>query len=293
VKHGRAAAALIFVLTMAARVPVSAASLTVEWDPPTDGVTVGYLLWGGLTSGNYTHSIDVGAVTRFRIVGLPAGTIFYFAVQAYDASGARSPLSREVSGAAGAPPRCHQPPGRPQLAADVIGSSVRLSWSHAGGDRPTDYVLDVGSAPGQANIASARLPAATTSVTAEAPPGIYFLRIAALNACGASIPSRELAVATGEFTSGTPGAPVRLTSRVSGRDVVLSWSAPAGHAISQYIIDVFSTQGQLLVSFDTGSLSTAFIYREAPPGEYVGRVRAVNPAGIGLVSNPVTVVIRP
>ncbi len=256
-------------------------------------MTVGYVLWGGLTSANYTHSIDVGAVTRFQIVGLPEGATLYFAVQAYTASGKRSPLSEEVSGTAGALAGCHQPPGTPQLKADILGSSIRLSWSPGAGDPPTGFVLDAGSAPGEANIASARLPAATTSVTAEAPGGIYFLRIAAVNACGAGRPSPELVLATGEFASLATGTPIGLTSRVSRRDVALIWSAPPGHAIARYVIDVFSTQGQLLVSFDTGSLSTAFIYRDAPPGEYVGRIRAVNLDGISVASNPVTVIIGP
>jgi Fibronectin type III domain len=294
VKRGIAALALIFSLTVVTSAPASAASLIVEWDPPTDGVTVGYVLWGGLASGNYTHSIDVGAVTRFHVVGLPEGATFYFAVQAYNASGERSPLSQEVIGTPSASTTCRQPPRPPQLTVDVFGSSIRLSWSPSGADPTTGFVLDVGSAPGQTNIASARLPAAMTSVTGEAPSGIYFVRIAGVNACGVSEPSPELTVATGKFASHAPSAPLRLTSRVSGHEVVLAWSAPArGGALSRYMIDVFNTQGQLFISFDTGSSSTTFSHRDTPAGEYVVRVRAVNLAGVGVVSNAVTIVIGP
>jgi hypothetical protein len=56
----------------------------------------GYKVYYGLSSGNYTNSLDVGNVTTYKIYNLTPGT-YYFAVTAYDTSGNESDYSNEVS----------------------------------------------------------------------------------------------------------------------------------------------------------------------------------------------------
>jgi hypothetical protein len=46
--------------------------------------------------------------------------------------------------------------------------------------------------PGGSNLASFETGNASTSLTAMAPPGIYFIRVRARNACGTSGPSNEV-----------------------------------------------------------------------------------------------------
>src|SRR5262245_44763041 len=74
-----------------------AACVTGEGDPNSDGVTAGYYVYFGTQSGNYSGNGDVGSSTS-AIVNLtdPAAT-YYFAVQAYSATGERSPLSAELT----------------------------------------------------------------------------------------------------------------------------------------------------------------------------------------------------
>jgi len=74
-----------------------AASVVLEWDRNSDGLTAGYYVYYGTQSGNYTGSVDVGSSTS-AVVNLndPSAT-YYFAVQAYSSTGEKSPLSPEIA----------------------------------------------------------------------------------------------------------------------------------------------------------------------------------------------------
>jgi len=83
-------------------VPQATDSVTLQWN--ADAVTtnpgtnpVGYHMWVGTSSGNYTESIDEGNVTTGTVIGLAPATTYYFAVTAYNAAGVDSPYSNEVS----------------------------------------------------------------------------------------------------------------------------------------------------------------------------------------------------
>jgi hypothetical protein len=72
--------------------------------PPTtraDGTALtdlaAYKIYFGISSGNYTQSIDVGNVTSYTVTNLSTGTAYYFATTAYDASNNESSFSNEVS----------------------------------------------------------------------------------------------------------------------------------------------------------------------------------------------------
>jgi hypothetical protein len=83
-------------------------------------------------------------------------------------------------------------PGTPApLVFSQSGAFVVLVWSAAAG--ATEYVIEVGSAPGQSNLLVQGLGAMTT-LSAVAPPGRYYARIRARNACGAGDPSNEIVV---------------------------------------------------------------------------------------------------
>jgi hypothetical protein len=71
------------------------------------------------------------------------------------------------------------------------GAFVALAWAAAAG--ADDYVIEVGSAPGLSNILVQAL-GATTSISTIAPPGRYFARMRARNACGAGPASNEIVV---------------------------------------------------------------------------------------------------
>ena len=64
------------------------------------GTVAGYRVKVGTSSGVYsTANVDVGNVTAFTVTSLAPGNVYYFAVTAYDSSGAESGFSNEVSAA--------------------------------------------------------------------------------------------------------------------------------------------------------------------------------------------------
>lgn len=77
-------------------------SLTLNWDAPTTNVDgspltdlVGYKIYYGSSSGDYTDIIDVGNVTTYKIAALSSGQ-WCFTITAYDLSGNESSYSNET-----------------------------------------------------------------------------------------------------------------------------------------------------------------------------------------------------
>src|SRR5438445_26476 len=91
---------IVFLLGTAST--LRAATVTAMWDPNTESDLAGYKLSYGLQSGVYTTTIDVGNVTSWPLT-LTDGLRYYFAVQAYNTSGAISPFSAEVFADIGPP----------------------------------------------------------------------------------------------------------------------------------------------------------------------------------------------
>ena len=82
--------------------PVQALSVpgngvTLAWDRSPDSSVIGYRIYYGAASGNYTNSVAVGNVTTNAVQGLTSGVTYFFAVTAYDASGLESSFSNETS----------------------------------------------------------------------------------------------------------------------------------------------------------------------------------------------------
>ena len=81
---------------------INTGSVTISWDEPTtnsDGTTLtdlgGYNIYYGMSSGNYSNSVNLGRQPGATISNLSAGT-WCFAVTSYDLSGNESVLSGDV-----------------------------------------------------------------------------------------------------------------------------------------------------------------------------------------------------
>ncbi len=72
-------------------------SVSLAWNPSPDTNVVGYRLYYGAVSGQYTNSVLVGSTSATTITGLVNGTTYYFAITAHDAGGLESAFSNEVS----------------------------------------------------------------------------------------------------------------------------------------------------------------------------------------------------
>jgi len=86
---------------------------------------------------------------------------------------------------------CAVPGTTSPLVYSQSGPLVTLVWGSAAG--AADYVIEVGSAPGLSNLLVRSLGSAT-SISTLAPPGRYYARMRARNACGLGAASNEILV---------------------------------------------------------------------------------------------------
>jgi hypothetical protein len=174
------------------RSTVTGNSVTVNWTPslphagsPSSPAS-SYVLQAGSAPGvSNLFNASVGATTTASGV-LPAGT-YYWRVLGVNSGGLSAP-SAEAQFVVGG---C-QPPGNPVGFAFVVnGRIVMLSWfAPSFGSPPTTYILEAGSGPSLANVLVSAVGLQLQLVT-PAPPGTYYVRVRAQNACGASEPSNE------------------------------------------------------------------------------------------------------
>jgi len=75
----------------------ASATVNVSWNSVSDTNVVGYKLYYGTVSQQYTNTIVAGNVTNTYISGITPGITYYFAVTSYDATGWESAYSTEIS----------------------------------------------------------------------------------------------------------------------------------------------------------------------------------------------------
>lgn len=75
---------------------VYATDVNLAWDANSEPDLAGYNLHWGVTSGDYPDSVDVGNITTHTLTTLTEGTVYYFAVTAYDTVTNESGYSNEV-----------------------------------------------------------------------------------------------------------------------------------------------------------------------------------------------------
>lgn len=118
------------VSTVAANASASA-SVTLSWDPSPSPQTVGYHVYYGTASRNYTSMVDAGAATRTVLAGLMPGMTYYLAVTAYDVSGLESEFSDEIAFTA------------PSAGANLALNLVNPQTMAASGTGPANAVYEV------------------------------------------------------------------------------------------------------------------------------------------------------
>jgi hypothetical protein len=87
------------------------------------------------------------------------------------------------------------PPAPSSLVPSKNANIVTLNWTAPGGsDTVSTYVVEAGSAPGTNNVGTFVTPGSSPTFQRDAPPGTYYVRVFARNACGTSGPSNEVVV---------------------------------------------------------------------------------------------------
>jgi Fibronectin type III domain len=180
------------------------------------------------------------------------------------------------------------------LSATASGNTALLSWTPpASGGPVISYIIEAGSAPGLSNLASFNTGNAATSLTVPGVPnGTYFVRVRALDASGASLPSNEVVLAVGA-SGACAGPPTGLTvTSQSAGTISLAWAAPAAGSPTSYVIFAGSAPGlSNLANFDTGNSSTTFVTSGVPAGSYYARVASRSSCGLSAPSNEALVFV--
>jgi hypothetical protein len=175
---------------------VAGATVMLNWSPPAAGGALSsYVVEAGVAPGDSSITLfDTGStVTSLTANGVPPGT-YFVRVKARNAAGASAASNEVAVVVGGGPAACTTPPSAPTgLTATVTGQTVTLTWNAAGGITST-YVIHAGSISGASNLLHAATGGTGTSLTATAPPGTYFVRVSAQNACGISAASNEVVV---------------------------------------------------------------------------------------------------
>ena len=265
---------------------VSGSVVSLAWTPaPSGGVASSYALIAGSMPG----AADVAAFTLRGATSFttPAPNGGYFVRVVPRNRFGPGPPSNELFLRVG-PERCTAPPPSPgTLAFTVAGLDVRLTWTASA--TADNYTLEAGQAPGAADLANISL-GNVTALAASAPPGVYYVRTRAQNACGTSAPSNEVVVTLGAPVQ-VPQPPTSLTATVAGRNVTVQWIPPtSGGLPSRY---------QLEAGYGPGLANAAVIptvvpivgAANVPPATYYIRVRSLNSAGLSAPTADVAVTV--
>jgi len=123
---------------------LQAAAVTLTWSPSIDPTVVGYKVYYGVVSGDYTNSIDVGNVTNVVVTNLAPDTTYYFAATSYDILGVESVFSNEI--AVTTPLATNSPPSTnsPAVIASPTPQNVSVSGQFSfdvSGDSNEVYVV--------------------------------------------------------------------------------------------------------------------------------------------------------
>ncbi len=130
---------LAALIVLVGTVTAQAATVTLEWDANEEADVAGYQVVYGTRSGDYSATVDVGTRTSFAVGNLEAGRSYYFAVRAYDISGAVSSPSSEVSTIARDRPLALAAIAANTGSPAAIGTAVVFAAIPTGGVYPYKY----------------------------------------------------------------------------------------------------------------------------------------------------------
>ncbi|MGE0461642.1 MAG: hypothetical protein AB7Q16_09760 [Vicinamibacterales bacterium] len=218
----------------------------------------------------WTTRMPASTVSPVRIGGLANGVAYAVRVRAVNIAGPGAASPPVVGTPVDAPTA---PTGL--MVARQVGRRVTLQWRPpAAGVPVTGYVVHGG---GEAGEVEAGLPVASglPTLTFDAPPGAYYVRVHALAGAAWSPPSNEIRIYADVPLR--PSAPRNLRRVVDGSSVALSWEntfelgAPTG-----VVLEVVRAGSSSIVPLP---VVETFRVDGVPAGRYEVYVRTVNAVG--------------
>jgi hypothetical protein len=186
------------------RSTVSGSNVQLQWAMAPDGVVSFLVEAGSAPTLTNLATLNTGnAATILNVANVPNGS-YHVRVRGVGADGIPGPPSNEIVVTVGTPPT--GVPGAPTgLTRQVRGNQVTLTWS--GVSTAASYIIEAGSRAGASDIVVFDTRSTTTTLTANAPNGLYFVRVRARNAVGTGGSSNEIAVGVNVAEPGAPPTP--------------------------------------------------------------------------------------
>lgn len=265
-------------------------TVTLSWVAPSSNggsAVTSYRVYRGTSSGVFTDSVLIGAVTTYQWTGLVNGQEYYFAVEAVNAAGSSTKSYADAM-------PCTVPDAPTGLVAVAGEGSVALNWTAPSdnGAAITAYKVYWGTS---ASSLSHVLQVSTISATVTGLTGgtTYYFAVVAVNSEGEGARSQTASATPPAPPTTVPGAPQDLEVVVSEGKAVLSWSAPAddgGASITSYkVFRGTSTVDLVLLTTVTGTTytDTSVLADQT----YIYEVVAVNEVGDSTASEDVSVTV--
>jgi hypothetical protein len=176
--------------------------VSLAWTPNPQGPALtAFVLQAGTGPGLSNVAVLQLAPNQTSLAADVAPGTYYVRILSVNAAGASGP-SNEVTlivGGGG----CNVPGPPTGLTATPTSGGVTLRWTAPASGGATSYALDVGTGPGLSNLGTFAL-ANSTTLSAPAPAGRYYVRLRAVNSCGSSTPSAEVSFVIGAVTPLVP-----------------------------------------------------------------------------------------
>ncbi len=166
--------------------------VALSWAPaPSGPAPAGFVIEAAAEGASSFEAVAHSDIPSFVATRVPAGS-WQVRVRAAT-TGGRSQPSDVVSVMTA---RCAAPPGAPQLPwALWTPPAVTLGWSPPASGSVEDYVIEVGSAAGLADLGSLVVPGTQLSYTQEiSARAATYVRVRARNVCGESAPSAAVPI---------------------------------------------------------------------------------------------------
>ena len=254
--------------------PAPTAQITATLQNPTTALVT----W---TTSNATSATINGVTVALNgSQTVPVSTTTTFTLVARNAAGATATHSATVTVTPVTPVPSPVPGVPTAMAAAVNQRRVTLTWgAPTTGAAPDRYLLDIGTAPGTANLLNGFDVGNLLTVSGEIARGRYYARVRAANTAGVSGYSNEVSFRVGR-TLPTPGG---FSVQWQGVTAVLSWSpGAAGGSVEDqataYVLEAGTVPGQSdVAAINLGNVNS--FRADVPLGVYYVRVRALNDFG--------------
>jgi hypothetical protein len=219
-------------------------STILQWDSPAtneDGTPLtdlgGFRVYYGSTSGVYDFSLDVGNSTQADMPNLPGGSVYYFAVTAYDISGNESAFSEEVTALYENLPGTPSAPSVPTVVP-LTSTSAGLQWNppvtNTDGTPLTDlagFKVYYGTVSGVYSLVVDVGNSTSTEISNLQAGGTYYFAVTAYNLAGNESGYSGEATWSNVNLPNTPSAPsVPTAELLTDTSVDLQWNPPTTYA---------------------------------------------------------------